>query len=141
MCIAMVHAVIMVSNIHYIGMLYILVRKMECTIKHSSSISELASSVMDTVLHPTAMTCHNWMSKLATNLLIGWLFFLCAGEQGPKSTALAAGAADGRPTAWWGILHWVWVSVGVTIPFSGAMADHSLCDSLVAGGCTHCKVL
>jgi len=71
MRIAMVHAVIMVSNIHYIGMLYILVRKMECTIKHSSSINELASSVMDTVLHPAGMICHNWMSKLATDLLIG----------------------------------------------------------------------
>ena len=66
----MVHAVIMVRNTHYIGMLYISVRKMECTIKHSSSISELASSVMDTVLHPTALTCHSWMSRLAANLLI-----------------------------------------------------------------------
>jgi len=71
MCLAMVHALIMVSNIHYVGMLYILVRKMESTIKHNSSINELASSVMDTVLHPAALTCHNWMSKLAADLLIG----------------------------------------------------------------------
>jgi hypothetical protein len=71
MCLAIVHVLIVVSNIRYVGMLYVLPRKMENTIKHNSSISELASSVMDTVLHPTALTCHNWMSKLAADLLIG----------------------------------------------------------------------
>jgi len=54
MCLAMVHALIMISSIHYVGMLYILVKKMESTIEHGSSINELASSVMDTILHPTA---------------------------------------------------------------------------------------
>lgn len=71
MCLAMVHAFTMINNIHYDGMLYKLVRKLESTIKHGGSINELASSVTDTVLHPTAFTCHNWMSKLAADLLIG----------------------------------------------------------------------
>jgi len=67
MCLAVVHALIIVSNIHYVGMLYVLVTKMESTIKHDSSINELASSVTDTVLHPTALTCHNWMSTLVAD--------------------------------------------------------------------------
>jgi hypothetical protein len=58
MCLGMVSAFIMVSN-NYVVMLYILVRKMESTIKHNSSINELSSFVMDRFLHPSALTCHN----------------------------------------------------------------------------------
>jgi hypothetical protein len=63
MCLAMVHALIMVSNIHYVGMLYMLLRKMESTIKHSSSIHELARSVLDTS-QLDVQTCSRFVNGL-----------------------------------------------------------------------------